>query len=296
VIGVASLDHIPYGRPINEEEDQMRVRWLGWAGVEIEAEGECVVIDPLDDPGATFAALGDDVLERVELPEVVPPASGPAVAGLVRNINGDHTDAAALSAALAPGAAFHEPHWPGGEDFANLAIAQADAELKEAGLDRRAVEPWESLSVGPFTITALPAVDGLGDPQISWLVEAGGARVLHLGDTIFHGYWWRMARRCGPFDLVLSPINGPAVNFPHLQPPSPFAAALEPEQAAVVGELLQARTVVPIHHDGYAVDPWYHPVGDALARFEAAAANRSCEARVLNPGDSLEPLGVPAGS
>ena len=37
----------------------MKVRWLGWAGVEIEADGASVVIDPLEDPGATFAALGD---------------------------------------------------------------------------------------------------------------------------------------------------------------------------------------------------------------------------------------------
>ena len=30
----------------------MRVRWLGWAGVEIEAAGEVLVIDPLSDPAA----------------------------------------------------------------------------------------------------------------------------------------------------------------------------------------------------------------------------------------------------
>jgi L-ascorbate metabolism protein UlaG (beta-lactamase superfamily) len=44
----------------------MKARWLGWAGVEIEAEGAALVIDPLADPGATFAALGDGAGE-VEL-------------------------------------------------------------------------------------------------------------------------------------------------------------------------------------------------------------------------------------
>ena len=124
------------------------------------------------------------------------------------------------------------------------------------------VEVWERAEVGPFTITALPAVDGLGDPQVSWLVEADGQRILHLGDTIFHGYWWRMARRHGPFDLVLAPINGAVVDFPHLQPPSPLAAAMEPEQAALAGELLGARTLIPMHYGGFEIDPWYRPVAD----------------------------------
>jgi L-ascorbate metabolism protein UlaG (beta-lactamase superfamily) len=271
----------------------MKVRWLGWAGVEIEAEGEVVVIDPLADPAATFAALGKDALTRVRLPDILAPETEGAVAGLVTHLHRDHTDAGALSDALAPDAAVHEPAWPGGEDAENLALAQANAELERVGLRRRAVEPWEQAELGPFTITPLPAVDGLGDPQVSWLVEAEGQRVLHLGDTIFHGYWWRMSRRHGPFDLVLAPINGPVVDFPHLQPPSSLAAAMEPAQAALAAELLRARTVVPIHYDGYSVDPWYLPVEDPRPSFEAAAAGRSYEARALEPGQSFDLVTAP---
>ena len=62
------------------------------------------------------------------------------------------------------------------------------------------------------------------------------------------------------------------MDFPHLQPPSPLAAAMEPEQAALAGELLRARTVVPIHFDGFAVEPWYRPVPTPPERFAAAAA------------------------
>lgn len=267
----------------------MRVRWLGWAGVELEAEGETLVIDPLAEPGATFAALGDRAAE-VELPPVVPPEGrGTAVAGLVSHLHRDHTDAGALVEALAGGAAVHEPVWPGGSDAENLALAQANWDLEQARLERRVFEVWEEARVGPFTIAALPAVDGLGDPQVSWLVESGGLRVLHLGDTIFHGYWWRMTRRHGPFDLVLAPINGAAVDFPHLQPPSSLMAAMEPEQAAIAGELLRAGTVVPIHYGGFGIDPWYRPVDDALPRFRAAAAERSYATRILEPGESFEP-------
>ena len=266
----------------------MRVRWLGWAGVEVEAEGETLVIDPLADPGATFAALGDRAAE-VELPPLVSTeARGSALAGLVSHLHRDHTDAGALTAALAGGAAVHEPARPGGSDAENLALAQANWELEQSALERRRFDLWEEARVGPFAIAALPAVDGLGDPQVSWLVEAGGRRVLHLGDTIFHGYWWRMARRHGPFDLVLAPINGAAVDFPHLQPPSPLAAAMEPEQAALAAGLLGARTVVPIHYGGFAIDPWYRPVDDPLARFERAAADRPYITRVLEPGESFD--------
>ena len=266
----------------------MIVRWLGWAGVEVEWEGASVVIDPLADPRATFAALGDQA-SAVELPAVVAPRSaGAAVAGLVSHLHRDHTDARALAAALAADAIVYEPRWPGGADVENLALAQANVELEREGLTRTEVEVWDALEVGPFAITALPAVDGLGDPQVSWLIEAAGRRVVHLGDTAFHGFWWRMARRCGPFDVVFAPINGAVVDFPHLQPPSPLAAAMEPEQAAVAGELLGARIMVPIHYGGLAIEPWYRPIDDAAERFVAAAAGRPYEARILEPGASLE--------
>jgi L-ascorbate metabolism protein UlaG (beta-lactamase superfamily) len=267
----------------------MIVRWLGWAGVEIEAEGASIVIDPLADPLATFAALGDRARD-VELPLVAAPRSaGRAVAGLVTHLHRDHTDAAALAGALASDASVHAPTWPGGTDVENLALAQANVELEREGLARTEVDAWQTVAVGPFTLTALPAVDGLGDPQVSWLAEAAGRRVAHLGDTTFHGFWWRIARRHGPFDVVLAPINGAVVDFPHLQPPSPWAAAMEPEQAALAGELLGARIVIPIHYGGLAIDPWYRPIDEAAERFLAAAAGRPYEARILEPGDEFRP-------
>jgi L-ascorbate metabolism protein UlaG (beta-lactamase superfamily) len=261
----------------------MQVRWLGWAGVELEAEGASVVIDPLADPAGTFAAFGEAARD-VELPVVQAASPGRAVAGLVTHLHRDHADAGAMEAALAPGAAVHHP---APSEPANPALAQAEHELAAAGLERRTVAAWETVNAGPFACTALPAVDGLGDPQVSWVVEAGGRRVLHLGDTLFHGAWWQMARRAGPFDVVFAPVNGAVVNFPHQQPPSPSPATMEPGQAALAGELLGAAAVVPVHYGGYALDPWYLPIADARERFERAARGRPYRAVPLAAGEAI---------
>jgi L-ascorbate metabolism protein UlaG (beta-lactamase superfamily) len=112
--------------------------------------------------------------------------------------------------------------------------------------------------------------------------------VLHLGDTMFHGYWWRMARRHGPFDVVLVPVNGAVTGFPHRRPPSPLPAALDPAQAAIAAEILGARLAIPIHAEGYAVEGVYRPVPDAARRFAAAAAERDVAVRILAPGEAIE--------
>jgi len=265
----------------------MRLTWLGWAGVELEADGATVVIDPLADPGAVFAALGDPAAGTPS-PDVTAPSRGRAVAGLVTHLHRDHADADALAGALAPGAPLYEPPAGSGEGLEELALAQAEHELGAAGLERRRVAPWESATAGPFTLTALPAVDGTGDPQVSWLIEADGVRVLHLGDTMFHGYWWRMTLRHGPFDVALLPVNGAVVGFPHRSPASPLPIAMDPDQAAVAAELLGARLAIPIHAEGYEIGGLYEPVAGAAERFAAAAAARGVTARTLGVGEALE--------
>jgi L-ascorbate metabolism protein UlaG (beta-lactamase superfamily) len=265
----------------------MQLTWLGWAGAELETDGATVVIDPLQDAGAVFAPLGDQAA-AMPLPRVVAPSVGKAVAGLVTHLHRDHADAGALKAALAHGATLLEPLAGGGDALEELALTQAEHELADAGLDRRQVATWESVTAGPFTLTALPASDGVGDPQVAWLIEAEGLRVLHLGDTLFHGYWWRMARRHGPFDVVLIPVNGAVVSFPHRQPASPLPVALDPAQAAIAAYILGARQAIPIHAEGYEIDGIYQPVPDAAERFAAAAAERNVPVRILDPGETIQ--------
>jgi L-ascorbate metabolism protein UlaG (beta-lactamase superfamily) len=260
----------------------MKIKWLGWAGAEIEEQGERVVIDPLQDAAAVFAWLGERAA-AIPIPEVVPPRPG-ALAGLVTHLHRDHADAGALAAALATDAPVYEPHGYGGAGTEQLAILQADHELTEAALKRQPTAPWTSAQIGPFTLTALPAVDGTGDPQVSWLIEAEGKRVLHLGDTMFHGWWWRITERFGAPHVVLAPINGARVTFPHRHPRSSLAAVMEPEQAALAAELLQADRLVPIHYDGYSLPGVYEPAPDALERLKSASGRVTA----LEPGGTAE--------
>ena len=65
------------------------------------------------------------------------------------HLHRDHADAEALAAALAPGAPVLEPPAGGGEDFEELALAQAEHELTAAGLERRRLAPWARRRPGP---------------------------------------------------------------------------------------------------------------------------------------------------
>ncbi|MEU6350739.1 MBL fold metallo-hydrolase [Streptomyces sp. NPDC047072] len=262
----------------------MRVRWLGWAGVELEAEGESLVIDLLGEPEGVLEGTG----LSAPLPTVTRPhTEGRVLAGLCTHLHRDHTDAAALARALRPGAPVLHPASFGGDDHENLWTLKADGELTQLGLPRRPMTAWETTGIGPFTIAAVPAVDGIGDPQLSWAVEAGGKRVIHLGDSMFHGYWWRAAHRHGPFDAVLTPVNGPALCFPHCQPASPRPAALDAEHAALAGRLLGAKAAIPIHYDGFHIDGVYGTRPDELSRYLDAAAAEEYEVLPLKPGEAV---------
>lgn len=258
----------------------MRCTYLGWAGVEIEHEGATVVIDPLADAAAVFTGLGD-AARAASLPEIAAPTPGTAVAGLLTHLHRDHADAQALKLALAAGAPVLMPDTDVSD---GPGVAPVLDELSAAGLATLPVSPWQSLTVEPFTVTALPAADGLGDPQVSWAVVAGDQRVLHCGDTMFHGWWWRFVQAAGPFDAVFLPVNGAALNFPFRRPPSPLPAVLTPDQAAAAAGALRATTAVPIHFGAYELDPYYRSISDAREQFVAATP----QAMPLEPGETLD--------
>jgi L-ascorbate metabolism protein UlaG (beta-lactamase superfamily) len=245
----------------------MIIRRLGWAGIEVESDGQRLAIDPIIGFGDLEQFVGPPLTE-------LPPPSGPLDAALVTHLHRDHADPDALRGVpvvLRPAV----------DDGEFLEVAATTAQEAIGGT---VVAPWERHDVGAFTVTAVPAVDGFGDPQVSWVVAAGDRRIIHCGDTLFHGHWWRIRMRCGPFDAAFLPVNGAVCEFPHRTPHSPYVADLDPEQAATAAQLLEAPVAVPIHYDAIHHPPLYAQVDDPVGRFTAAAGDR---ARVLAIGEEL---------
>ena len=245
----------------------MIIRRLGWAGIEVESDGARLAIDPIVGLGDLEQFVGPP---RTELP----PSSGPLDVALVTHLHRDHADPRAVrDVPLVLRPAVDEGEF--------LEVAATTAQEAIGGT---VVAPWETIVAGPFAVTAVPAVDGFGDPQVSWVVEADDRRILHCGDTLFHGSWWRIRMRCGPLDAAFLPVNGARCEFPHRTPASPLVADMDPEQAAAAAEILETPVAVPIHYDTIHHPPVYAQVDDPAGRFASAAGDRAC---VLAIGEEL---------
>jgi L-ascorbate metabolism protein UlaG (beta-lactamase superfamily) len=264
----------------------MRVRRLGWAGIEVISDrGPSLVVDFVRDFSLLRATQPDGAFAEPE---------GSAAAALVTHLHEDHTDVAAIQTAVGDaGLVLRPAPFVAAADEAVFTDG-AETDLETSTLDVRIVDEWERIELPPFTITAVPAVDGLGDPQLNWVIEADGQRVFHGGDTIFHGYWWLIAKRAGPIDLAVLPINGAVVNVPHLQPPSPLPAVMTPEQAAQAAAILGAKAVLPIHF-GVHQPPIYVEAADAVERLADAGGQFPFRVLNLEPGDGYDiPTVTPA--
>jgi len=258
----------------------LTIRRLAWAGVELRCETGTAVIDLVED----FPWLAGDP-PAGQIPPSPEPAS--AAVALVTHLHRDHADPVALARTLRPGGVVLRPEHARGNGTEVALVAEREAAFDISGLNTRVVGWWDTVTVGPFTVTALPAADGFGDPQVSWFVAVGGSRVLHAGDTLFHGWWWRIALRHGPFDAVFLPIGGAVVDLPARQPPSPLAAGMDPTQAAVAAKLLGAALIVPIHYGPLHQAANYRQVEDPAGALKSAARQLDIDVRGLEPGGEL---------
>lgn len=258
----------------------MRIRRLGWAGVEIDCDGETLLIDYVQDiaPMAPILRSPNEPFPACSRP-------GRAAGALLTHLHADHADPDALAVALRKGAPVFRP--------APAAGTKDDVELTSIGetkftrhkLAAEIVGVWEAREIGPFKVFSAPAVDGFGDPQHSWIVECGGRRIIHAGDTLNHGNWWRIAHRFGGFDAAFLPINAPVCVWPHLQPSSPIEATMTPEEAAVAAHILHAKVVVPIHYGSLNKAGSYEETQHPVERLQARTAEYGIGANICQPGD-----------
>jgi L-ascorbate metabolism protein UlaG (beta-lactamase superfamily) len=152
------------------------------------------------------------------------------------------------------------------------------------GFRVRLASLYEPVLLGNFTATAVPAMDGYGDPQVSWVVSAAGRRILHCGDTLWHGYWWRIGRQFGPLDAAFLPING--ARFEWRKPWSDIPAVMTPEQAVAAAVVTGAKLIVPIHY-GVTGAEGYREIPDCEQILRDSAKARNVDVQVLHAGQWL---------
>lgn len=233
------------------------------------------------DPGIFASFFGD------ERDELIAPEPGGARAALLTHLHRDHADVPAIDRALSSDGLVLRPERRSVESkLDEIATGEAESALRDSPLEVHDCRVGDTVEVGPFSVTARFASDGLGSPQVSWLVAADGQNVFHGGDTLWHGAWWDVALAHGSIDIACLPANGVEVNYPHLQPPVTVPAVMTPEQAVEAARALQARLMVPIHYNRTFEHPeHYRPVADARAQIDGLAAKRGASVRFIAPGE-----------
>ena len=240
----------------------LRIQRLRWAGVRLVAGETTLFVDATVDP--------------TEKDNVPLEATTPERHARVTHYHGDHCQPEALRAVFNARSRLVCDR--------ETALRVGDREVPLLPLPLYQPE-FLSPRTGDFAVFAVPASDGLGSPQVSWVVDGGGRRVFHAGDTQVHGQFWNIGRAYGPFDVAFLPVNGFRQTLGRTTR-VPAAMSLTPEQAVEVAQVLGARRAVPIHYGGGG--PGYTEVPDAVGVFVRAARASGLAHTVLAPGAWLD--------
>ncbi|SFS65770.1 L-ascorbate metabolism protein UlaG, beta-lactamase superfamily [Paenibacillus sp. BC26] len=245
----------------------MKIVKLPWAGITIEHEESKIVIDPfynfpsdLGTPSGVLYPLDD---------------FGKVDAVLLTHVHPDHFDPAAIKQFYGQSIPIYVP-------IENVEY------VKEYGFTSvLGVSIKDTIKISSFTVIPTFSVDGMGDPQVAWIVSAGGKQIIHCGDTLWHGYWWRIKGDHGPFDAAFLPVNAPVVAFPNVQPASKEPIVMSPEQAVSAAIALEAKVLVPIHFDLVNNPPFYSPTVGIRKRVNQSAEGSNVNVHWLETKEML---------
>jgi L-ascorbate metabolism protein UlaG (beta-lactamase superfamily) len=168
----------------------LRVTWLGHASFLVQGEGTSVLIDPALGPRISVIARNAGPGLRVEqLPRID--------ASLVTHNHYDHLDLPTLRSVGAP------------------VIAGLGSRENLRGLPCTELAWWDRLRVGGLTVTFVPSQHwsrrSFNDMnEALWggfVIEGGGARVYHAGDTAYFAGFQDIGQRFPRLDAALLPIG-----------------------------------------------------------------------------------------
>jgi L-ascorbate metabolism protein UlaG (beta-lactamase superfamily) len=224
----------------------MNIRWLGHAAFQLEADGTTVLIDPFLTGNPKAAATADEVgADAVFLTHGHPDHYGDVVDIAKRTgapVVAITELAQELSGELGEGHQVFDPNMGGTVTF-----------------------DWGSVRVVPAWHTSTTP-KGMVNTPAGLVVDLGGQRVYHLGDTALFSDL-QLVKRRGRIDVALMCIGG------HY--------TMDRFDAVVAAEWVGADTVIPCHYGTFP------PIETDAEAFKADVQNAGAgEVVILQPGDT----------
>lgn len=248
----------------------MIIRRLQWAGAQIEAKNVRILIDPIYN-SYNKEFFGKPLQKFSSLEDILYPD-----AVLITHLHSDHFDPDYIIQSFGLETRLFVPK--GTEE--EIMIKYGFKNVKGFLVD-------ESFIIGDLTITASYSVDGLGDEQVSWIINDKEKTIIHCGDTLWHGYWWGISKKYGPFEAALLPINGAIVcDSDMINSYQPIC--LTPEQAIAAARLLESKLLIPIHYGSFHNPPIYNETEDIKSRLLLTAEQEKVAIKLLNHGEAIE--------
>lgn len=248
----------------------MKITRLSWAGLMLESKTTTIYIDPLENVELMQSFLGAPKYPVL----TVPKASTLTANALITHIHPDHFDQPLLAKLVG-----------------SKGMIYSTDSVKAAGIENNlsvnAVKLNETFMVGDFQVTAVPAVDWIGDEQVSYVISDGKHTIIHGGDTNWHGYWWPIAKQFGPFDLTFLPVNGVVGAVPGIEETAEMYGTMTPTQAITATRILGATKLVPMHYAQFENAPGYTQYPNLENALDEAAESQNITVKRLTDGEEI---------